>query len=62
MKAIGFAAVVLMVLGSQPVYAGVAPNTGASSAARSGVRIAPTKTEPQSKAQGESATQGDTAK
>ncbi len=62
MKAIALAAAFLVAIASHTAFAGVTPNTAASAAAKSGARIAPTKTETDNKAQGDSAGQSDTAK
>ncbi len=62
MKAVALAAALLMAIGTHTAFAGVTPNTAASAGAKSGAKIAPTKTEADSKAQGSSTGQSDTAK
>ena len=62
MKAISLMAALLLAVGTHTAFAGVTPNTAAGAAAKSGARIAPAKTETESKTQGSSSTQSDTAK
>ncbi len=62
MKAVSLIAALLLAVGTHTAFAGVTPNTAASAAAKSGARIAPTKTETESKTQGGASTQSNTAK
>lgn len=52
MKFVAIASMIAFVTMTSTAFAGVAPNTGASAAARSGARIAPAKPAPQAPSEG----------
>ncbi len=62
MKVIASIMVLLFGVATSIAFAGVAPNTGASAAARSGARIAPPKPAPSAPAQEEAASPSSTEK
>lgn len=61
MKAIASIAALLFAVATMPAFAGVAPNTGASAAARSGARVAPPKPAPSAPAEEEAASPASSA-